>query len=47
MFKFIIGIVVGIFIASYYPDVMPIAKYKFLEPNGVRDTMVETLKEIR
>ena len=35
MFKFIIGIVIGIFIASYYPDVMPIAKYKFLEPNGV------------
>lgn len=47
MFKFIIGILVGIFIASYYPDVMPIAKYKFLEPDGVRDSMVETLKEIR
>ena len=47
MFKFIMGIVVGLLIASYYPDVLPIAKYKFLEPGGARDSMVETLKEIK
>ena len=47
MFKFIIGVIVGIFIAAYYPDVVPIAKYKFLEPGGARDNMVETLKEIK
>ena len=47
MFKLIIGIILGLFICSYYPDVMPVAKYMFLEPGGPRDTVVETLKEIR
>ena len=47
MFKFIIGIILGVFICSYYPDIMPVAKYKFLEPGGARDTVVATLKEIK
>ena len=47
MLKFIMGMVVGIVICVYYPNVVPIVKYKFLEPGGARDTMVETLKEIR
>ena len=47
MFKIILGISLGFMICSFYPEVEPIAKYKFLEPGGARDTMVETLKEIR
>ena len=47
MLKFIMGMVVGIVICAYYPNVVPIVKYKFLEPGGARDTVVETLKEIK
>ena len=47
MFKIILGIILGFMICSFYPEVEPIAKYKFLESGGARDTMVETLKEIR
>jgi|TARA_B100001175_G_C19082462_1_gene436540 hypothetical protein len=47
MFKFLIGIAVGILISTYYPDISPILKYKFLEQGGVRDTVVDTLKEIK
>ena len=39
--------IVGIVICAYYPSVVPIVKYKFLEPGGARDSVVETLKEIR
>ena len=47
MFKFIMGMIVGLVICAYYPSVVPIVKYKFLEPGGARDTVVETLKEIK
>ena len=47
MLKFIMGMVVGIVICVYYPNVVPIVKYKFLEPGGARDTVVEALKEIK
>ena len=47
MFKIILGIILGFMICSFYPEVEPIVKYKFLEPGGARDTMVETLKGIR
>ena len=47
MFKFIMGMVVGVLICVYYPSVVPIVKYKFLEPGGARDSVVETLKEVR
>ena len=47
MLKFIMGMVVGIVICVYYTNVVPIVKYKFLEPGGARDTVVETLKEIK
>ena len=47
MFKFIMGMIVGLVICAYYPSVVPIVKYKFLEPGGDRDSVVETLKEIR
>jgi len=41
MFKFLIGIIVGIFLIISYPQI----KKSFLD-YGVRDFMVETLKEI-
>ena len=47
MLKFLIGLVLGFFICAYYPDVVPIVKYKFLEPGGARDSVVETLKEFK
>ena len=47
MLKFIMGMVVGIVICVYYPSVIPIVKYKFLDPGGARDSVVETLKEIK
>ena len=47
MFKFIMGMIVGLVICAYYPSVVPIVKYKFLEPGGPRDVVVETLKEIK
>ena len=47
MIKIIIGVVVGFMLCSYYPSVVPIAKYKFLESGGARDTLVNTLKEIK
>ena len=47
MLKFIMGMVVGVVICVYYPSVIPMVKYKFLEPGGARDSVVETLKEIR
>ena len=46
MFKFLIGIVLGVFICAYYPDVAPVVKNKFLE-SGARDVVVDTLKEIK
>ena len=47
MIKFVIGVIVGAVIVSYYPDVAPMIKYKFLEPGGARDSVVETLKEFK
>ena len=47
MFKFIMGMIIGAIICTYYPSVVPVVKYKFLEPGGARDSVVETLKEIK
>ena len=47
MLKFIMGVIVGILITAYYPDVVPLAKQKLLEPGGARDSMVDSLKEIK
>ena len=48
MIKFVIGVIVGAVIVSYYPDVAPMIKYKFLETSGItRDPVVETLKEFK
>ena len=29
MFKFIMGVIIGVVICTYYPSVVPIVKYKF------------------
>ena len=46
MVKIIVGIVLGVLVCIYYPDIAPIAKYKFLESGGPRDKLVEIIKEI-
>ena len=47
MLKFIMGVIVGILVTTYYPDVVPLAKQKLLEPGGARDSVVDSLKEIK
>ena len=42
MFKFLIGVIVGIFLIISFPQI----KKSFLD-SGVRDEIVETLKEIK
>tara|TARA_B100001758_G_C18144942_1_gene470907 strand:+ start:395 stop:538 length:144 start_codon:yes stop_codon:yes gene_type:complete len=47
MMKFIMGVIVGVLITAYYPDIVPLAKQKILEPGGARDSVVDSLKEIK
>ena len=46
MFRFLIGVGIGVVITMFYPDIVPVAKNTFLD-SGVRDVMVDTLKEIK
>ena len=46
MFKFLIGIAVGVMVTVFYPDIVPYVKYLFLD-SGARDIAVETLKGIK
>jgi len=46
MFKFLGGIVIGVALAVFYPDIVPIVKNSFLD-SGVRDVVVDRLKEIK
>jgi len=45
--KLIIGVVLGFMLCNYYPTVVPVAKEMFLESGGTRDSLVNTLKEIK
>jgi len=47
LIKIVIGLVIGVVLCTYYPSIAPVAKYKFLESGGPRDTLVNTLKEIK
>jgi len=47
VFKFIMGMVVGFMVSNYYPSISPVAKEMFLESGGARDSLVNTLKEIK
>ena len=46
MGKFLFGILIGIGITIFYPDIIPVVKDKFLD-SGARDVIVDTLKEIK
>jgi len=46
MFKFLGGVVIGVAMAVFYPDIVPVVKSSFLD-SGVRDVVVYTLKEIK
>ena len=46
MIKFILGIVIGIGLTTYYPEISNILKDFFLD-SGARDSIVETLKEVK
>lgn len=41
--KYVIGIVIGIVITLFYPDIVPYIKNAFIE-SGVRDATVQTLQ---
>ena len=47
MIKIIIGIAIGCMVYAYYPAIGTIAKVKFLEPGGARDSLVNVIKEIK
>ena len=46
MFKFLFGLVIGVLLAVFYPDIIPYVKNLFLD-SGARDIAVETLKGIK
>ena len=46
MFKFIFGIVVGIMLVTYYPEITTVTTDGFLD-SGVRDEVVETLEGMK
>ena len=46
MIKIIIGIVIGIGLSTYYPEITSTLKDFFLD-SGARDSIVETLKEVK
>jgi hypothetical protein len=45
--KIIIGIAIGCMLYAYYPTIGTVAKVKFLESGGARDTLVNVIKEIK
>ena len=46
MFKFIFGVVVGIALVTYYPDIAVVTADWFID-SGVRDDVVETLEGMK
>ena len=46
MFKFLIGIAVGVMFTAYYPDIIPVVKSAFLD-SGARDVVVDQLKGLK
>ena len=46
MMKIFLGIVCGIFIATYYPQITTTTKQIFID-SGARDNIVNTLKEVK
>ena len=46
MFKILIGIVLGIVLVTYYPQITTTTTKWFVD-SGTRDSIVETLKEVK
>lgn len=46
MMKIFLGIICGIFISTYYPQITTTTKELFIE-SGARDNIVNTLKEVK
>ncbi len=46
MIKIILGIMIGIGLSTYYPEISSTLKDFFLD-SGARDSIVETLKEVK
>ena len=46
MIKIIIGIIIGIGLSTYYPEISSTLKDLFLD-SGARDSIVETFKEVK
>tara|TARA_Y100000114_G_scaffold26205_1_gene21961 strand:- start:723 stop:863 length:141 start_codon:yes stop_codon:yes gene_type:complete len=46
MMKIVFGIICGIFIATYYPQITTTTKQIFID-SGARDNIVNTLKEVK
>ena len=46
MFKIIFGIILGIVLVTYYPNIITTTTNLFVD-SGARDSIVETLKEVK
>jgi len=46
LFKIIIGIVLGVVLVTYYPQIATTSKEVFLD-SGARDEIVKSLKEVK
>tara|TARA_B100001057_G_scaffold58314_1_gene51716 strand:- start:1787 stop:1927 length:141 start_codon:yes stop_codon:yes gene_type:complete len=46
MMKFIFGIIVGVILVTYHPNILATTKDVFVD-SGIRDTIVNKLKEVR
>ena len=46
MFKILIGIILGVVLVTYYPQIATTTKDVFLE-SGARDEIVKSLKEVK
>ncbi len=44
--KLLFGVVIGVVVTVFYPDIIPVIKSAFLD-TGARDIAVETLKGIK
>ena len=46
MMKFIFGIICGVILVTYHPQIVTTTKDYFVD-SGIRDTIVNKLKEVR
>ena len=46
MFKILIGIILGVVLVTYYPQIATTSKEFFLD-SGARDEIVKSLKEVK